>query len=307
MNRRLHIGGIAISLLAAPVVAEEPFACKSVSGGELRVYQGLGPAESKTPSARVKVKKGAVVVHEERALLVDWLKPDGGVGGVIPYKSPQMVFSRYSINGEERLCSTQRREDVFGAGDEKQSYQLRCLLDTNGDGQFDAFRRYGELVSYDSRSGKAGAATGTPQADQPLAQPFRLVPAGPADSPTPVSSRFVPVLRSVIQVMNVVGDKVTLRETSQVAVMAFDSDRGLVNDHLPSTTVEVQLAEGAEALVGQTRIRVARTSSGWEIFAPEGFVSDAELICGGTMLKTDETITVFKGGGFGVLRRNSES
>lgn len=304
MNRKSRAVGIAISLLTTPAIAEEPFTCKGVNSHDLRVYRSLGPPENKAQIATVRVKKDAVIVHEERAFLADWFKPDGGVGGVIPYKQPQIVFSLYLIDGRERICSTQRHEDVFGSGEQKQQYQLRCLLDADGDGRFDAFHRYGELVSYNFYSGKTGTATGTLQVDHPLVQPLKLVTA---EVPVPVTVGFVPVLRSVVQILDVTKSSVTLRATSQVAVMAFDPKRRSVDDQVPSTEIEVPLTDGTEALIGPTKVHIARTSSGWEISAPDGFVNEAKLICGGTVLETRQAFTVFQSGGFGILRRSADA
>lgn len=304
MNKKLRAVGIAISLVAAPVVAEEPFTCKEVSSRDLRVYRSLGLPVNKVQTASVKVKKGAVIVDEERAFLADWFKPEGGVGGVIPYKQPQIVFSLYLIDGQERVCSTQRHEDVFGSGEEKPQYLLRCLQDADGDGRFDTFHRHGELVSYNPYSGKTGTATGTPQVDHPLVQPLKLVTT---EDPAVATARFAPILRSVVQILDVTKNSLTLRATSQVAGMAFDPKRRPVDDQIPSTEIEVPLNDGAEVLIGPTRVHIARTSSGWEVSAPDGFVNEAKLICGGTVLETPQTFTIFQGGGFGVLRRSEDA
>jgi hypothetical protein len=140
------------------------------------------------------------------------------------------------------------------------------------------------------------------QTDHSLAQPFKLIAV---EGAAPAQNGFAPVLRSTIQIVGVTKSIVTLRSSSEATIMAFEPSMRSANDRVPSLKLELPLVDGASALIGRTKISIRRASSGWEIFAPEGIVNDAKLICGGTALDTGQAISVFGGGGLQVLHRNS--
>jgi hypothetical protein len=101
MNRKSLVLGIAVCLLPTPAAAQDPFACKDLDGAELRVFQSLGSIVNKAPPPKAKAKKGVIVVDEERSLVTDWFKPEGSIGSIIPYKQPQLTFSRYLMGGKK--------------------------------------------------------------------------------------------------------------------------------------------------------------------------------------------------------------
>lgn len=211
MHLKFSTAAFALSLLSTTTEAQVSFDCTQIGEGEYRIYQGLGEPKPRTPVGPIKIKKGTVIAYEDRALLTEWYKPQNGAGGVIAYKQTQIVFSHYLINGLTKFCSSQRHADVFGAGETSQHYSLRCLSDKDQDGSYDTFRRYGELVSYNSQTGKMGAATGVLQTDQPLVQPFKLV-----RMENFVPERFFPelILRSMIEVSSINKSSLTLSFTA---------------------------------------------------------------------------------------------
>jgi hypothetical protein len=299
MKRKLTFGLGAICLLASPAMGEEPFDCKLLSDGELRIYNHLGTPMKMAPGGQVKVKRGAIVLDEQRALIAEQFKPEGEIGSLIPYKRSQILFSRYLIEGREKICTRQRHEDVFAVGELAEQYLLRCLNDADGDGIFETYKRYGELVSFDLRTGETDEAIGTPQTDHPLAQPFKVVAT---EDTNPARYQFEPTLRSRIKIIAKTKNSITLQSRSLATNVAFESNG---NDSLPSMKFEMPLVDGASVLIGTTKLSIRHSPSGWEIFAPDGFKDEARLICGGTALDTGHAISVFSGGGLQILDRSS--
>jgi hypothetical protein len=292
----------ALSLLASAAAAQDSFDCKQIGNGEYRVYQGLGDPKPQTPIGPVKIKKGAIIAYEDRPLLTEWYKPEGGVGGVIAYKQPQIAFSHYLVDGQEKFCSSQRHSDVFGAEEMVQQYYLRCLSDSDQDGKYDTFHRYGELVSYDFRTGKTGAATGAVQTDQSLILPFKLVSL---ENVTSQSRYAEKVLRSMIDISELSKGSVTLRVASQATNKGFDEGKPTQFERSPSTEVVLPLIDGSVAMLDGTKVRVNRASSRWAISLPEGFATDARMICSGIALETPQSVSVFGGSSMYVLSRKA--
>jgi hypothetical protein len=299
MKRKLTFGLGAICLLASPAMGEEPFDCKLLSDGELRIYNHLGIPMKMASGGWVKVKRGAIVLDEQRALIAEQFKPEGEIGSLIPYKRPQILFSRYLIEGREKICSRQRHEDVFAVGELAEQYLLRCLNDADGDGIFETYRRYVELVSFNSRTRILEEPTGTLQTDHPLTQPFKVVATEDAK---PAQNQFEPVLRSTIKIIAKTKHSVMLQTRSFATI---DLGNQFISDRYPSVTVEIPLLDGTSALIGETKVSIRRMSSGWEISAPDGFRDETNLICGGTALDTGHAISVFSGGGLQILDLSS--
>lgn len=303
MNLGTRAAALVLSLLATATNAEASFDCNQLGEQEYRIYQGLEETESRDAIGPVKLKSGKIIAYEDRALLTEWFKPENNVGGMIPYKQPQIFFSRYMVDGQERLCSSQRHSDVFGAQEVSQPYLLRCISDTDHDGKYDAFRRYGELVSFDSSTGKTGPATGAVQADERLVQVFKLVPADKVQIESPYAER---VLRTIISVSEVGKESLKLSVAARATHKGFnDGKPAQFERRLPSTEAVLPLVAGSEVALNGTKVRVTREWSGWAVSLPEGFATEAKLICGGIALETPQSISVFGAGSLHWLTPNS--
>lgn len=283
---------------ANAATAQVPFPCDKLTG-EHRVVAAIGQALSPAKRSPVQVKKKAVVASQEQPLLWHWSKPEGAIGGVVPYQKPQLFFRRYLIDGEVRNCAEGRRDDVFGVDDASQHYLLRCLVDADGDGRFEAFRRYVELVRMDERSMKPGPSLGVAQTDEPLVQPFRLVPAAGAKA---MNSAFEPRIHSFIRVMEVRKDTVVLQSNVRVETFPREFDDSFGNPTNPPT-VELPLQHGLDNLVDGTRIFIAGSSGKWTISAPDGFGETAQLICEGRVVETSSTFAILHAGALEIAQR----
>lgn len=295
---------VAVSMLSRSAIAQDSFDCGLLGDQEYRMFQTVGASPNVSPVAPVKIKKGKIVVDEVRPLLSDWYKPEGTLGGVIPYKQAQILFSQYQVEGKAKLCSSQRHEDIFGPGETGHHYFLRCLADADQNGQYRAFHRYGELVPYDARTGKTGASSGVTQLDQQLVQPFKLVSTEAAQPNGTFSDR---ILRTVLYVADLTKNTVTVKITAQATVKMFSQNSDYPYERSPSTEAIVPLKDGEEAVLGSTKIRIARAGSGWTISLPEGLNSEAKLICGGAALETAQTVSVFDAGGIGIHSKKARS
>lgn len=287
-----------VGLAANTATARVPFPCDKLTG-EHRIVAAIGPALSPATRSAVKVKKKAVVANQERPLLWHWSKPEGAIGSVVPYQKPQLFFRRYLIDGNVQNCAEGRRDDVFGANDAAQQYLLRCLVDADGDGRFEAYRRHVELVRMDERTMKPGPSLGVEQSDESLVQPFRLVPATEAKA---FNSAFELRIRSVIGVKEVRKDTVVLQSHSRVDT--FPRDLGDRSSNPPnSPTVELPLQHGLDTLVDGTRIVIAGSSGKWTVSAPDGFGETAQLICDGRVVETSAGFAILHAGAMTILQK----
>lgn len=287
-----------VGLAANTANAQVPFPCDKLTG-EHRIVAAIGPALSPATRSAVKVKKKAVVASQERPLLWHWSKPEGAIGSVVPYQKPQLFFRRYLIDGSGQNCAEGRRDDVFGANDAAQQYLLRCLVDADGDGRFEAYRRYVELVRMDQRTMQPGPSLGVAQVDEPLVEPFRLVPAAGAKA---LNSAFEPRIQSFIRIKEVRKDTVVLQSHVRVETFQSELDDGFGNPADPPT-VEVPLQHGLDTLVDGTRIVVAGSSGKWTISAPDGFGETTQLICEGRVVETSAAFTVLHAGAMTILQK----
>lgn len=287
-----------VGLAANAATAQVPFPCDKLTG-EHRIVAAIGPALSPATRSAVQVKKKAVVASQERPLLWHWSKPEGAIGAVVPYQNPQLFFRRYLIDGKVRNCAEGRRADVFGVNDASQHYLLRCLVDADGDGRYEAYRRYVELVRMDERSMKPGPSLGVAQVDQPLVQPFRLVPAAGAKA---MNSAFEPRIRSFIRVKEVRKDTVVLQSHSRVETFPSEFDDNFGNPP-SSPTVELPLQHGLDTLVDGTRIVIAGSSGKWTISAPDGFGETAQLICEGRVVETSSAFAILHAGALEIAQK----
>jgi hypothetical protein len=295
---RRILWAIVLSGAASNSVAQESFPCAKLTRGEYRIFKGLSPLND-APIVPIKIKKGAIVLQQKRALLTDWKKPEGLIGAVVPYQQPQLLFRPYRIEGALRYCAQSRRDDVFGAGDKSQQYLLRCLIDSNADGQYEGFRRYVELVRIDGRTGKTDAPSGVSQADQPLVKPFALLPA---DVRLPQNNGFDLAVQSIIKIKEV---RKNVASISIRTFVSFGLDE-IASSFGPSPdgkVAELSLQDGLETMIEGTSLVIKRRGNDWMITANRGFSGKADLICGGSALDTGAEFTIFTSGGMFVVNQ----
>lgn len=294
---------IALPLVtvSVPTFAQTNFDCGPLNEGVFQIYGGIGRPIDEKPNDRPKrIKRNKVVLDETRGLWFETFKPAGGVGGVIPYKRSQMTLSKYLVNGQEQLCTSSRHEDVFGEEEKEQKFGLRCVKDSDLDGRFDTFRRYGELVSYNFDTGERGVATAPPQVDQPLVQPFRLEETA---SQIPKSTRTNKTLRSILHITGFTRERFTLRFSTSVSIRGSIEKARSIRERAPYSEQTIPLVDGATAIIGGVEARISRRSSKWNISVPQGLTDEAKLVCGGAALQTNSSIVVFTAGGLATIRR----
>lgn len=287
---------IALSSAASGSVVQASFPCSKLAQGEYRVFKGLIRLNEASPIP-IKIKKGAVILQIRQALLTDWKKPEGQIGAVVPYQQPQLLFRPYRIAGVLRYCAEGQRDDVFGAGDKTVQYLLRCLVDSNADGKYDSFHRYGELVKTDYRTGKTDAPSGVVQSDLPLIKPFALTASGVTQ---PQNSRFEPAVQSMIKIKELRKNVASLSILTFVSFGISETESSF-GRRTEDKILELSLQDGVETMVDGTNFVIARRGSDWTLTPNRGFGGKADLVCGGSVLDAGGTYTIFTGGGMSVV------
>lgn len=294
-----------MGIVSSPAVAEETEICSELTNGEYKIYKSIGPPNNFQPSDSIKLKKRAVIINETRPLVAVQFKPEGGLGSVVPFQQPQIYFSKYRIDGEEKFCTKRRHADVFGVGERAQHYSLRCLSDQDNDGQFDHFRRYGELVPYRTKRNileMEDRPLSPPQTDLKLPQSFALMREEPANMKV---SEFDLALQSIVQVESMKKGEVTLIATSYVTFGKIAHHPKLFDRRTPSFKKRAPLIDNAEIALGKSKVQLFRSGqSRWTASAKSGFGEEAKLICGGAALMTDQSISVFTNGGVATFDRD---
>jgi hypothetical protein len=290
---------IAICALSIKAEAQMPFPCGKLSKGEYRIVSGLGPADTPASAVPVRIRKGATVLKQRRPLLTATRKPEGLIGAMVPYQAAQLLFRPYRIDGEPSYCADGRRDDVFGDKDREQHYSLRCLVDQELDGTFEAYRRYGELVRIDNRTGKTDPPSGVEQSDEKLVKPFSLVSAEGAQG----DQRFGQHFLSSLHVKSLAKDMVTISLRSYLGLGMELMNKGF-REGAKETIAEIPLREGFETIVDGTKLRISRSKRDWFIAAPEGLGGQSNLLCGGSVFYAGGLYNILYAGGFAAVSQS---
>jgi hypothetical protein len=298
---RALIGFAGILATPSATIAQEALPCALLDKTEVRLFDGFEPAIVRAASAKpVKLRKGAVLGEETRPLRTEWMTIDAPPSGAAPAAIP-MAFSPYLANGEKRFCTTMLRPEVFGADEGRNSYFVRCLVDTDGDGQYDHFHRYGELVATNFRTGKAAPSKGVVQTDVALPQPLRLV-LRPEGAALP-NAGFEPRVVRRLKVEAFGNDAMVVGLATDVSMVPQDFGIG---GRKPTQTVTVPLREGAQGAIGGWTISVKQGSGGWiATAAVDPTVPPASLACNGAVVLAGEDVTLLTAGGSQTFRRTS--
>ena len=287
-----------LSAAQATAVSGPGFPCERLQNEGFRIFESIGAPEAQ-PSAPVRLKKKALLARERHPLTTRWLTVDDQALATEGGKFPAVPFRAFRIDGKPSFCTSVHRDSLFGPSTQDGQFLLRCLIDQNGDGRFDSFRAHGELVSYNSRTGKSGEPTGVVPAVRPLPKPLALIESAAAKDPNPT---FAPRIFSELRVQAMTDQAVTLESNSHVAMLPGSFGERFRGSE-EAETITVPLREGSWTSPSGRTILFSRKGKDWYAAMAGGGASGAALQCGGSVVAIGDKFTIMSEAGMSVVRR----
>jgi hypothetical protein len=298
INFSFIVAGLLSAAQAASVGGGFP--CEKLRDEGVRVFEGIGAPDAQ-PSAPVRLKKKALLARQRYPLTTRWLTLDDQALASEGGKFPAVPFRAFRIDGKTIFCTSAHRDSLFGPRTQDGNFLLRCLIDQNGDGRFESFRAHGELVAFNSRTGKSGEPTGAVPGVRPLPKPLALVESPAAKDPNP---GFTPRIFSELRVAGVTDQAVTLQSMSHVAMLPGSFGERFRGSE-DQETWTVPLREGSWTSPSGQTILFSRKGKDWyAALAGGAAASGATLQCGGSVVAIGDKFTIMSEGGMSVVRLN---
>jgi hypothetical protein len=291
---------MATAAASAMSAAAPDFPCHKLADSTVEVFDALEESIAAALGAVEIRKKARLFERRQKLAAAAFAIADAGPAPVDGRATAPMTFRKYRSGAETLLCTQKRDDALFGAGDTRAQFMLRCLVDRDGDGAYESFVHKAELVPYNMRTGRSGPSSGTVPGILALARPIRLVPAAAPARPDPFASAEVLTRISVAWVK---GEVVGLRFSGGVR-RGPDSLADRMMDGAEAEAV-LPMAEGIETPVLGTRIRFARSGAKWTGAIQSGFGREPRLLCGGSVIEAGDTFTILTPGGQSVIARSS--
>jgi hypothetical protein len=269
------------------------FPCEALGDELLEVHEGFAPAAAAVQGA-VAVKKKAVLFDATAALRTKGYT----LAEPLPAADvPAPIFRPYRRGGQAQVCTGRRSDALFGAGDMKEQYMLRCLQDGDGDGRYEGFIRWGKLVPMRDvprviSAEDADRAPETPEL-RPLPRPVALVEREDLADPNDFMKEKA---RMRITVARVQGQEVQLRFSATMTPPIPDHIPGGSWMSVAETLVTMPMTESGEVPFAGTRIRFAKSGRGWTASVPDGFGRPPRLICSGSVAEVGDSFTILGAG-----------
>jgi|GEM_PF-6487079 len=279
----------AVAAVAGIAVPAEDFPCDTLSNGTLEVYDRIEESAAPVLGA-VDVRKKAILFERRQALIAQlYTLADNSLATGADAARP-ILFRKYRSGADISFCAQTRNEALFGAGDIKMQFMLRCLIDRDGDGAYESFVHKAQLVPYNMRTGRTSAPTQEAPGILSLPRPVTLVPTASPARTDPFSNAEILTRISVGRVDNA---NVEIRFSGGVRRgPASLADRLMGTE----TIVAVPMTESEVTVLG-TRIRFVRGSGKWTAAVVDGFGRPPRLQCQGAVIETGDTFTIMTPGG----------
>lgn len=273
--------------------------CAKFSRSEPQIFSGAVLRNTTLTSTPISMKKGAVLLTETYDLKTDWLTvSDANLSTEGGTRTP-IEFRLFLINGVRQYCAEMARDNIFGTWPGPDNYFLRCLVDKNGDGKYEAFHRYGELVPYNMRSGKAGPPSGETVQDRPLAVPVTLIPL--ASVPTALSK---PVALIQVSISGLTATEARFRLAAKMGdgpddekFRSYDGGKGIEQT--------VALQDGSSFQFNGYVITLHQDRSKWGATTQPAAGPSVKLLCSGSIVEAAGDYSLFFAGGRTTLDGNS--
>jgi len=278
-------------MLVLAQVAGSADPCAVIAGSETLVHAGIAAPVAADGAPR-PLRRGLRLIDDDQPLLADRYRIDDPALAAFDGR-PATLFRPLRIDGEERLCTSEQRTDLFGP--DQGNFLLRCLDRADAQGLHHASTSAAALVPYDGRGRAAITGDVAAPALAPLTRAIRLTP----DDGGTDRSTLPAHLLTRLTVRSVSGTSATLR-LEQVATI--EPGRTIRSWREPRDIV-VALADGATAAIDGNDVRVAQAGRGWTI-ALTRRAPDPELVCDGAAVAIGDSLTIFTPGGMSVLSRD---
>jgi len=273
--------------------------CAKLSRGEPYIFSGIALRSAASTAAPVPIKNKAALLVAIYDLKNDWFTASDTVLATDGGNKTPVEFRPFLINGARQYCAEMFRANIFGTLPEADNYLLRCLVDRDGNGRYEAFHRYGELVPYNMRTGKAGEPSGQTEHDRPLATLIELVPLA-----APSKSFRKPVVLTRISVATVSSNEMTLRLSAKIGAGPDDEKfRSYEAEHGLEQVVPLQGA--ASISFHGYEIALRQDGKNWVATTrPTGELPVA-LLCSGGIVEAGGNYSLFHAGGAATLNGDS--
>jgi hypothetical protein len=292
----IFLAGLMVVAQAAVASAGE-FPCDKLADEGYRIFEGIGGAEAGSAEP-VRLKKKALLARDRHPLATRWLTLDDQALATDGAKLPSLSFRAYRIDNSTRFCTSTHRDGVFGPRTQHGQFLLRCLIDQDGDGRYESYRAHGELVSYNSRTGKTGAASGIVPQARALPKPVALTESASAKDPNPA---FAPRIFSELRVVDITDQSVTLSSAAHVAMLPGSFGERFRGSE-EEGTFTVPLREGNWTSPTGRTFQFSRKGKAWYAASSGPAPSPAKLQCGGSVVAIGDKFTIMSDGGMSVVR-----
>jgi hypothetical protein len=273
------IAASVLSLSAAPVPAfdggqDALFSCDVISDDMVEVFSGIGPPSILPIKHSGPIAPGTEIFAADTPLLLRYYTP-----GNQDFKRPkQTIFRDYIVDGAPRICTATPDNRLFGKGDRNRRFRLRCLIDDDGDGAYEAAMPVGKYVRYNPVTGRIVTGPQPPPSRITLPAPIRLTGGKGAPNVKSIAPSFI---NSRMIIGAIEEDTAEIIINSAVNVTPEEPDYALVGDR---KIIVAKLVDGAGFEAEGARFEITQSAAGWNITVRDYQGPNATLQCGGQII-----------------------
>lgn len=264
-----------------PVKQAVPFACDSITENMVEIFSGFGAVSANFGESK-PLKSGEEIFAADTPIS---LKKYTIAGSSLAQKR-SVIFREYAIEGATKFCTTSPSNTTFGRGDTKRRFHLRCLIDENGDGLFEAAMPYGKYVRHNPLTGWIVTGPQAPPAVTLLPRPIGLVEHADAKL---TDRKRISEINTRIKIGAIEEDTVEIIINSAVNVTPDEPGYELVGDR---NIAVVRLFDGNSVEVEGAKIEIRQGEKGWAVRVSDYAGPKSELQCGGKVIALPRSFTI---------------
>ena len=291
----LVFAGIAALFLGpTPPIAQPAvgYPCDTITENMVERFSGFGQPVV-APSVSVLLKQGVEIAAADTALIYKKYRIENPA---LRQKKP-VIFREYRINGAQRMCTVTLNNRIFGKRDTKKRFHLRCLIDADADGQYEAAIPVGKYVRHNPVTGLIVTRRQGPAIAVTLPEPVKLV-----EEPGVAvrKAKHISYINTRISAGEVDGEIAEIIINSAINVLPDEEGYGLVADR---KIVLARLFDGNEFTAEGAKIRIEQSVKGWTARLLKYAGPPAKLQCDGMVVTLPRSYTIVTAERQSVVRR----